>query len=228
MERSGDRPHIGLRGLRRRGRVLGAVLVLEGARRAELLRASALAGTLTDGCLLVAVDGGLATCRAGARRPDLFVGDLDSTSRAPRGVPAVVYRRDKDFSDLAGALREIRARRVQVVAVAGLLGGRLDHEWANLLDLGAAVRHFSGILAPTDRATILITSRGCDAVTVRGRTVSLLALGGSATVTLSGTRWALRRKKIRPGSLGLSNETGTSLRLTVHSGAVALLFPSAH
>jgi thiamine pyrophosphokinase len=227
MDRGGERPQIGLHGLRRRGGVLGAVLVLEGARPAELLRASALAGSLTDRCLLVAVDGGLSTCRAGARRPDLFVGDLDSTSRAPRGVPAVVFRREKDFSDLAGALREIRPRRVQVVAVAGLLGGRIDHEWANLLDLGAAARHFAGILAPTDRATILITSRGCDAATVRGRTVSLLALGGSAIVSLAGTRWKLRRKRIRPGSRGLSNETGTSLRLTVHSGAVALLFPSS-
>ncbi len=226
MDRSSERPQIELRGLRRWGGVLGAVLVLQGARRAELRRACALAGALSDGCLLVAVDGGLRTCRAAARRPDLFVGDLDSTSRAPRGVPSVVYDRNKDFSDLRGALREIRTRRVQVVTVAGLLGGRLDHEWTNLLDLGAASDAFAGILAPTERATVLVTRRGCRSVTVRGRTVSLLALGGSATVTLVGTRWALRRRRIRPGSLGLSNETGTSLALTVHSGAVALLFPS--
>jgi thiamine pyrophosphokinase len=226
MDRSGERPQIGLRGLRRRGGVRGAVLVLEGARRAELRRACALAGTLSDRCLLVAVDGGLRTCRAAARRPDLFVGDLDSASRTPRGVPSVVYDRDKDFSDLAGALRELEHRRIQFVTVAGLLGGRLDHEWANLLDLGAASGSFAGILAPADRGTILVTSRGCEAVTVRGRTVSLLALGGAATVSLGGTRWTLRRRRIRPGSLGVSNVTGTSLRLTVHAGAVALLFPS--
>jgi thiamine pyrophosphokinase len=119
----------------------------------------------------------------------------------------------------------MRARKVQVATVAGLLGGLLDHERANLLDLGAASPAFAGILAPTERATILVTSRGCEAVTVRRRTVSLLALGGAATVSMAGTRWTLRRKRIRPGSLGLSNETGTSLRLSVHSGTVALLFP---
>ena len=181
---------------------------------------------MSDGCLLVAVNGGLKTCRAAGRRPDLFVGDLDSTSRAPRGVPSVIYEKDKDFSDLVGAFREIRARRVQVVTIAGLLGGRLDHEWSNLFDLGEASRWFAGILAPADRGTVLVTSRGCEAATVRGRTVSLVALGGAATVTLGGTRWTLRRARLRPGSLGLSNLTGTSLRLTVHSGAVALLFPS--
>ena len=52
------------------------------------------------------------------------------------------------------------------------------------------------------------------------------SLGGVATVSLGGTRWTLRRARLRPGSLGLSNVTGTSLRLTVHSGSVALLFPS--
>ncbi|MBZ5638709.1 MAG: thiamine diphosphokinase [Acidobacteriia bacterium] len=226
MDRIGERPQIEMRGLRRRGGVLGAVLVLHGARRAELRRACALAGTLSDGCLLVAVDGGLRTCRAAARKPDLFVGDLDSTSRSPRGVTSVVYDRDKAFSDLAGALRELRTRRVQVVTVAGLLGGRLDHEWTNLLDLAAASDAFAGILAPTDRATVLVTRRGCRAATVRGRTVSLLAVGGPATVTLRGTRWTLRRRRIRPGSLGLSNVTGTSLSLAVHSGAVALVFPA--
>jgi thiamine pyrophosphokinase len=203
------------------------VVVLEGASRSELHGASALAGQLTDTCILVAVDGGLRTCRAARRRPDLFVGDVDSTRRVPRGLRAVVYPRDKTFSDLAGALRELRSRKVQVVSVAGLLGGRLDHEWANLFELGRTARHFAGILAPTDRGAVLITSHGCRAVTVRNRTVSLLPLCGGATVSLLGTRWNLRRKRVAPGSLGLSNVTGTSLHLVVHRGAVALVFPPA-
>lgn len=226
MDRSGERPQIELRGLKRRGGVRAAVVVLNGALRPELRKACALAGSLADRCLLVAVDGGLETCRADARRPDLFVGDLDSSPRPPRGVPSVIYPTDKDFSDLSGALRELRARGVQVVTVAGLVGGRLDHEWSNLLELGRAAGWFAAILAPTGRGTVLVTKRGCEAATVRGHLVSLLALGGSATVSLAGTRWTLERRRILPGSLGLSNETGASLRLSVHAGAVALLFLS--
>jgi thiamine pyrophosphokinase len=214
-----------LRGLKRRGNVLGACLVLTGARTPELKDACALAGSLADRCMLVAVDGGLRTCVAAGRRPDLFVGDGDSTPKVPSDIASVVYPTDKDFSDLAGALGEIRDRRVQFAVVAGLLGGRLDHEWANLLELGAVSRNFAGFLAPTRRGTVIITSHGCRTVTVRGRTISLFSLHGSATVTLQGTRWELHRRRLQPGSHGLSNRTGSELDLTVHRGTAALIFP---
>ncbi|MDX1388187.1 MAG: hypothetical protein R3344_03305, partial [Acidobacteriota bacterium] len=108
----------------------------------------------------------------------------------------------------------------------GLLGGRLDHEWANVLEIGAHARRFAGILAPTRRGTIVVTARGCRATTVPDRVVSIFALGGGATVTLSGTRWKLEGERIRPGSRGLSNLTGKTLSLTVHSGSVAVVFPA--
>lgn len=226
MEETLERPQIVLRGLRSRAPVLGATLVLHGAGRAELQRACAMAALLSDRCLLVAVDGGLKTCRAARRRPDLYVGDVDSVRRAPRNVPSVLYDPAKDFNDLSGALEEARARGVRVVAVAGLLGGRLDHEWANLAELGRMARGFAGILAPTGRGSVLVSATGFRAKTVRGREVSLVALGGPARVTLRGTRWSLRRQLMRPGSLGLSNETGTSLDLVVHRGTVAVIFPA--
>lgn len=224
MTAPGHRPQIELRGMKRRASVHGAVLVLTGARVPELRRASALAGSLGERCLLVAVDGGLRTCKRGGRRPDLFVGDADSARAPTNGMPTVIFPRDKDFSDLAGALEELKRRKVQFAVVAGLLGGRVDHEWANLLELGWWSRHFAGFLAPTDRGTVLITSKGCAMATVRGRTVSLFALGAQSTVTLKGTRWELNRRRLKPGSHGLSNETGTELDLTVHTGAVAVVF----
>ena len=64
-------------------------------------------------------------------------------------------------------------------------------------------------------------------VTVRDRTVSLLALGSGARISLRGTRWTLRRRALKPGSLGLSNVTGKALDLIVHSGVVAVVFPTA-
>ncbi len=199
--------------------------MLQGASRRELARACDIAALLSDCCILVAVNGGLSTCRAARRRPDLFVGDADSARRVPKHLPAVIFNHDKAFSDLAGALREVRRRGAQVVVLAGLIGGRLDHEWANLLEMGRRSRHFAGIFAPTERGYVLVTSRGCRAATVRGRVFSLLALGGRATVSLRGARWTLRREVLWPGSLGLSNLTGTSLDLSVHRGVVALVFP---
>ena len=225
MSASADRPLLELRGLRKRGEVQGAVLVLSGAKEPELRRASALAAALADSCLLVAVDGGLKTCLASRRRPDLFVGDADSfKKKPPKEITSVILPRDQECTDLCGALGQLRERRVQVVSVAGLLGGRLDHEWANLLELGCWSRRFAAFLAPTGRGTVLITSHGCKMSTVRDAKVSLFALNASATVTLRGTQRELTRRRLKPGSHGLNNCTGTELDLTVHAGTVALVF----
>ncbi len=224
MSAAAERPLLELRGLKKRGEVVAAVLVLQGASRKELKRSCALGAMMAERCMLVAVDGGFRTCRAARHRPDLFVGDGDSLRRKPPvEIPSVILSQDKDHSDLAGALGAVRRRKAQIVCVAGLLGGRIDHEWANLLELGANARPFAGIIAPTDRGTIVVTSHGCKAATVQGRTLSLFALGSASTVTLRGTRWELQRRRLRPGSHGLSNVSGTELDLTVHVGVVALV-----
>ena len=187
--------------------------------------ALALARPYDRNASLVAVDGGLKTCRAIRRRPDLFVGDLDSAQRPPRDVDVRIYPIEKDFSDFAGALREIKKRGADVVVIAGLLGGRLDHEWANLLEIGQAAEMFSGILAPSERGLVAVTASSLRAKTTPRRLVSLFAAGRGARVSLLGTWWELGRAWLAPGSLGLSNVTGDALALTVHEGVAVVVFP---
>lgn len=210
---------------RRGGGRRAAAVSLEGASASELRRTLALAGAYDRSPLLVAVDGGLATCRAVRRRPDLFVGDRDSSEGPPAGVPSRVYPADKDFSDFAGALAEIADAGAEVVVVAGLIGGRLDHEWANVAEIGGAARRFTAILAPTARGLVAVTARGLSARPATGSLVSVFAVHRGATVTLSGTSWTLTRRRLPPGSLGLSNVTEGRLSLRVHSGVVAVVFP---
>jgi thiamine pyrophosphokinase len=209
------------RGARRRA----AVFALEGAPRSELARSLALAASYDPRAILIAVDGGLATCRALRRRPDLFVGDVDSARKAPRGIASRIYPVAKDFSDFSGALDEARERGAEVAVIAGFLGGRLDHEWANLLEAAAAARYLAGLLAPSGRGLVVVTAGGVRARTAARRPVSVFALGGGARVSLRGTSWTLDQRRIAPGSLGLSNLTGTKLALDVHQGVAALVFP---
>ena len=59
-----------------------------------------------------------------------------------------------------------------------------------------------------------------------GRASAIALAQAGAEVTLRGTRWTLDRARIRPGSRGLSNVMcGWRLRLAVHRGTVALVFP---
>ena len=214
------------RASRSRSRKRAAVLALHGATRADLRRAFALAVPFDSKALLVAVDGGLAACRAMRRRPDLFVGDLDSARHRPRGVVSCIYPAAKDFSDFSGALSEARRLGAEVLVIAGLLGGRLDHEWANLFEVAASAPGFAGVLAPSSRGLVVVTARGVRARTAAGRPVSVFALGRGARVSLRGTSWTLSKRRISPGSLGLSNITGERLALDVHQGVAVLVFPS--
>ena len=202
-----------------------AILALEGASRTEFKLASAQAVRFDPKPLLIAVDGGLTTCRAMRRRPDLFVGDLDSARVPPRGVASTIYPAAKDFSDFSGALSAAHGLGAEVAVIAGLLGGRLDHEWANLLEVGAAARSFLGILAPSARGLVVVTAGGVRARTDAGQLVSVFALNHAARVSLRGTTWTLSKRRLAPGSLGLSNVTGRELALDVHEGVAVLVFP---
>jgi thiamine pyrophosphokinase len=201
-------------------------LALTGATRAELGDAVAMANRFDPKALLIAVDGGLKTCRAMRKPPDLFVGDLDSAGARPRGIAASVYPVTKDFSDFAGGLAAARQAGADVAVIAGLLGGRLDHEWANLLEAASAARGFAGLLAPSLRGLIVVSSTGVRARTEPGRVVSLFAVGGAARVSLRGTTFTLSKRRLVPGSLGLSNVTGKTLALDVHDGVALLVFPA--
>ena len=201
------------------------MLALTGATRAELTAAFSHAVRFDAKPLLVAVDGGIRTCRALRRRPDLFVGDLDSARLHPQGVPTSIYPVAKEFSDFAGGLAAARGLGADVAVVAGLLGGRLDHEWANLLEIGAAARGFAGLLAPSLRGLVVVTARGVRARTSPGRLVSLFSLGRGTRVSLRGTVYPLAKRRLAPGSLGLSNVTGKTLALDVHEGVAVLVFP---
>jgi len=216
-------PRIRFKGTRA-NRGLIAVLALTGAPKDELRTAVAWARAAGHALLRVAVDGGLHSWRSLRVSPDLYVGDADSAC-PPEGLEAVVYPRDKDFSDLAGALGEARGRGAHVVCIAGLTGGRLDHEWANLHELAARSRYFAGIAAPTPRGWVVLTSRGATIETRPGATFSLLAVGGRARVDLRGAEWTLRDSGLKPGSRGLSNVSGKRLTLAVSSGTACLVFP---
>ncbi len=174
--------------------------------------------------LRVAVDGGLRSWRAIRQSCDLFVGDADSAQPPPR-TETILYETAKSFSDLSGALGELRRRRTAVVCLAGLTGGRLDHEWVNLHEMAAHASGFAGLLAATPRGWVVVTAAGASIETKPGRSFTLLPLAGRARVTLAGARWNLRDEWIGPGSRGLSNETRRSLRIGVTRGVACVIFP---
>lgn len=172
---------------------------------------------LHDADIVIAADGGAESLDRLGRRPDLLIGDLDSTGPGlverlgAGGVRVERHPVDKEASDSELALRAaIDAGADEIVLLGAIGGDRLDHELANVLLLADPVlagRHVRLVHAGN---TVRVVRSG-ESLTLDGRTgdlVTLLPIGGEAAgLTTDGLRWPLDAATLRMGrSRGLSNE----------------------
>ena len=141
-----------------------AVVVANGAPPEPAL----CAALLNEADLVVAADGGARTLLEHGLPLTAIVGDMDSLpadlleSWVARGGAARRYPREKDETDLELAVAEARRRGATRIAVLGALGGRVDHQTANLLLL--AGRALTGVEAAVlDDGARIVALTGPDA-----------------------------------------------------------------
>lgn len=183
--------------------------------------------------IIIAVDGGGDVCREAGVTPDVLLGDFDSLGSdavdefALEGVRIHKFPAEKDSTDLELALVEARRMGADRVMVTAAFSGRLDHTLGALAALAAAA-HMQPQLREPEMAGWILDSEGRRELGLTGRdaTVSIVPLGGSATVSATGVRWPLQLADISPRStLGISNRitAAEGARVTVYEGTVAVI-----
>lgn len=188
------------------------------------LRDPAAAKAAARGRLVLCADGGARHAVRLGLVPDLVAGDMDSLPRVlPPSWSKTVFAEDgdPDRSDLDKVLDAARRLGARALAVAGALGGGLDHEWTNLAVLERRAGEFE--VSVLDRGVARLLGPGAHRVRLsRGARFSLLA-APRATLTVSGARWTLRRGTLSRGSRGLGNAADGTVAVRVHSGRVWLI-----
>ena len=190
--------------------------------------------------LIVAADGGAIGARNAGLTPHLVVGDADSLGEAgladlaAAGIAVERSPVDKDESDTELAVLACLARGASSITVVGSLGGRLDHELANiwLLALPALGARPVQILDGRTRVR-LVRAPGEDGRAVRrelagrpGDLVTLLPLGEHVEgITTENLRYPLRDEPLRVGpARGLSNVRLTdTAAVTVRRGLLLVV-----
>jgi thiamine pyrophosphokinase len=191
----------------------------------------ALRAELGDVDYVIAADSGLYAARRLGLQPDVLVGDLDSVDPVVLEDPAFEvdrHPRAKDRTDIVLALDracELGPRRVIVVSGGG---GRLDHEFANLLVLAAPAYAALQVDALVGTARLAVIRDRRELSGPSGRLISLFAVGGPARgVTTTGLRFPLRDEVLEQlSSRGVSNEfVGGPAQVSLRSGTLLSIQP---
>lgn len=184
--------------------------------------------------VVIAADGGLELCRAAGRVPEICIGDFDSVDEASlaaaaaAGARVVRFPAEKDASDLDLAIGLCRQEGLGPVLVTAAFTGRPDH---TLAAFGALVRGRdlkARAEEPDWWASALMAGDAADLALRSGTRFSLLAIEGTAVVSVSGARYPLRDRPLRPlSSHGISNVAiEARQRVEVADGVVLLVVES--
>jgi len=192
---------------------------------ADDMNPAKLASWLSKAKRIYAADSGADRCLAAGFRPDVLVGDLDSTSMAGREAAREVrYRPDQDHTDTQKLLHEVERDGFSEITLVGLEGDRPDHFLATLFAAAASPLAVSfGFRGGW--GCIVKPERPMNAELAAKTLISLLPIGRASEAYLTGVVWPFEGEELRPaGAYSISNRAvGGPVNVRIESGA-ALLF----
>lgn len=170
---------------------------------------------------LISADGGFRHIKACGFSPDLMVGDFDSCSELPSGCEIIRFPAEKDDTDAEIALKEAVKRGADEVAFTCALGGRVDHELANLFLLRSQRSLGIPCSIRESQADIFFVDGRFELSGDPGTTVSILPIR-DAEVSLHGFYYPLDHFLLEVGtSRGMSNLIQQSpCYVDIHQGEV--------
>jgi len=172
---------------------------------------------------LLCTDGSADKAIAHGFKPDLIIGDLDST-----GLSLIEERYkivkviDQNFTDLEKAIDWLIDNQIIKVSFVGITGDRDDHALANLMILHSHSTNLE-IQAVTDHTTINFISGTRHFNSTPGQTVSILTFQKIDSVTTIGLECPLTNALLLPSGRGISN-TATGKEFTIETSGTLLVF----
>ena len=218
----------------RAGRPLRAAVFLNGEYAADRAFYERLASSAD---ILVAADGGAERLVGFGLRPDVAVGDFDSLSEellaqlAAAGVRIVRHPVRKDQTDAELAIAEALGAGVEVIDIAGALGGSFDHSLGSLALLRhlASLRVAARLAEPGLSVTVATAPRRVVLSAAPGARFSCLPLTGRVVMSLAGFDYELDHVALRADACrGVGNRVARAgAGVVVHAGAAVLVVEAA-
>ena len=186
---------------------------------------------IPDGAFVIAADAGLKYLNSEGIAPDLIVGDFDSLGAVPSGENVVAHQPEKDDTDMLLAIREALTRDAETIVIYCGMGGRIDHEYANIQALAfIANKEARGYLVGRESVCTVIKN---GSLTFDANTEGLISVfcvcDKAEGVDLIGLKYPLKNHTLTCDyPLGVSNEfTGITSCVSVREGLLLVMWSAS-
>ena len=177
--------------------------------------------------LIIAADAGYLNVQKAGLRPDVIIGDFDSSEKPSTDTPIETFPILKDDTDTMLAIKYGFNSGYKRFAIYGGLGGeRTDHTIANIQSLAYIADHGGeGFLVGENETFTLIKNSSITLHSEKGKTLSVFAYGGIAEgISIKGAVYETDNLTLTPFfPLGVSNKLKeNTATVGVKSGCVLI------
>lgn len=170
----------------------------------------------SDAEFLICADGGLKHLEKLEIKPDIVAGDFDSAQK-PENIETIVYPAEKDLTDFEIVLNIAEEKGFDEIKVTCALGGRYDHELANIMLL----TKYKNAVIEDENNLIFAVEKNEKIENFIGATFSIIPTEKSV-ISLKGVKYPLDEREINVGdTLTVSNIVSSDCaEISVLSGKI--------
>lgn len=152
-----------------------------------------------DGRYIISADSGYRKCQRLNIRPNLILGDFDSSEKPETDIETIILPVRKDETDTAFAVKEAVRRGFNDILIFGGIGSRIDHTYGNILSLNyCADRNINAVMI-NKKNKIQVLTKDYSFEKEGYEYLSLFALFGDCTgLTTRGTEYNLTDYTLTP------------------------------
>lgn len=179
--------------------------------------------------MVIAADGGWDFCAENDIIADYVIGDFDSARIRPASdkTKIIEFPKDKNATDGELACDFAISQGAGVVDIYGGGGRRIDHLLGNLNLLLRLTKAGVSARMINNGSIVYLTSGSLDLGKMGRATLSLIPLGGEATVDITGVKYPLKDKVLKTdNTLGISNEARGEVSIRVSDGYALVIVNS--
>ena len=173
---------------------------------------------------IIAADSGYLHARAMEVTPHVLLGDFDSLTELPEGIPTHQFPAKKNLTDTELAVNFAREQGCRDFLLLGATGSRMDHTLSNILLLSTLRPGETGAVVD-EHNQIWLTDRGLTLPAAPGSFLSLVPLATCEGVTTTNLAYPLEQATLLMGQgVGVSNVVLESpAKVTLSSGKLLVM-----